>query len=162
MSDKARRKLLKTIVSGGGAIVAGKSLPENWTKPVVDSVMLPAHAETSPAEPTPPTPPTPCTPCLVAETYCTGRSNGAGGGSINISVATNGTVTVVHPQFTDTDTVDPCTGGTFQVIYPTGNQSQITVSGSIPCGVTSSININETDGQGYNDDLVATTANCNT
>ena len=158
MSDKARRKLLKTIVSGGGVIVAGKSLPESWTKPVVDSVMLPAHAETSPAEPTPPTP---CTPCLVAETYCAGRSNGAGGGSIDISVATNGTVTVVHPQFTDTDTVDPCTDGTFEVIYPTGNQSQITVSGSIPCGVTSSININETYGQCNDDDLVAETANCN-
>jgi hypothetical protein len=157
MSDKARRKLLKTIVSGGGVIVAGKSLPESWTKPVVDSVMLPAHAETSPAEPTP------CTPCLVAETYCAGRSSGAGDGSIDISVATNGTVTVVHPQFTDTDTVDPCTGGTFQVIYDTmGNQGQITVSGSIPCGVTSSININETDGQGNDDDLVATTATCNT
>ena len=52
MSDKkssdSRRKLLKSIAAGSGAIVAGKSLPESWSRPVVDSVMLPAHAQTSP------------------------------------------------------------------------------------------------------------------
>ena len=47
MSDKSRRKLLKSIAAGSGAIVAGKSLPDSWSKPVVDSVMLPAHAQTS-------------------------------------------------------------------------------------------------------------------
>lgn len=47
MSDKSRRKLLKSIAAGSGAVIAGKNLPENWTKPVVDSVMLPAHAQTS-------------------------------------------------------------------------------------------------------------------
>ena len=139
MSDKARRKLLKTIVSGGGAIVAGKSLPESWTKPVVDSVMLPAHAETSPAEPTPPTP---CTPCLVAQSYCNG------GNTIIVSVAVDGTVTVVHPQGTDTDTVDPCTGGDFEVIFPpSGNTGQITISGTIPCGDATVLTIQEEDNQ---------------
>ena len=49
MSDKSRRKLLKSIAAGSGAIVAGKSLPESWSRPVVDSVMLPAHAQTSTA-----------------------------------------------------------------------------------------------------------------
>lgn len=51
MSDKksseSRRKLLKSIAAGSGAIVAGKSLPDSWSRPVVDSVMLPAHAQTS-------------------------------------------------------------------------------------------------------------------
>jgi hypothetical protein len=51
MSDKksndSRRKLLKSIAAGSGAVVAGKTLPEAWIKPVVDSVMLPAHAETT-------------------------------------------------------------------------------------------------------------------
>ena len=47
-SSESRRKLLKSIAAGSGAIVAGKSLPESWSRPVVDSVMLPAHAETSP------------------------------------------------------------------------------------------------------------------
>jgi hypothetical protein len=45
--QKARRRLLKSLAAGSGAIVAGKSLPENWGRPVVDSVMLPAHAQTS-------------------------------------------------------------------------------------------------------------------
>jgi len=49
-SNDSRRKLLKSIAAGSGAVVAGKSLPESWSKPVVDSVMLPAHAETSPTE----------------------------------------------------------------------------------------------------------------
>lgn len=48
MSDQSRRKLLKSIAAGSGAVITGKSLPENWTKPVVDSVILPSHAETSP------------------------------------------------------------------------------------------------------------------
>lgn len=51
MSDKksndSRRKLLKSLAAGSGAVVAGKSLPKEWSKPVVDSVMLPAHAETT-------------------------------------------------------------------------------------------------------------------
>lgn len=46
-SSENRRKLLKSIAAGSGAIIAGKSLPENWTKPAVDSVLLPAHAQTS-------------------------------------------------------------------------------------------------------------------
>ncbi len=54
MSNKnptdSRRKLLKSIAAGSGAVVAGKSLPESWSKPVVDSVMLPAHAETTEAD----------------------------------------------------------------------------------------------------------------
>jgi len=46
-SGDDRRKLLKSIVAGSGVIVAGKSIPKNWSRPVVDSVMLPAHAQTS-------------------------------------------------------------------------------------------------------------------
>jgi hypothetical protein len=44
----SRRKLLKSIAAGGGITVAAKSLPGKWTKPVVQSVVLPAHAATSP------------------------------------------------------------------------------------------------------------------
>ena len=50
-SSESRRKLLKSIAAGSGAIVAGKNLPESWSRPVVDSVMLPAHAQTSPTGP---------------------------------------------------------------------------------------------------------------
>ena len=51
-SNESRRQLLKSIAAGSGAVIAGKNLPEKWTKPVVDSVMLPAHAQTSPSTPT--------------------------------------------------------------------------------------------------------------
>ena len=47
MSDQSRRKLLKSIAAGSGAVIAGKSLPEKWSRPIVDSVVVPAHAQTS-------------------------------------------------------------------------------------------------------------------
>jgi len=47
MSNEKRRKLLKSIAAGSGAVIAGKSMPEGWTRPVVDSVLLPVHAQTS-------------------------------------------------------------------------------------------------------------------
>ncbi|MCP4010195.1 MAG: hypothetical protein GY726_11865 [Proteobacteria bacterium] len=46
-SNDSRRKLLKSIAAGSGAVVAGKSLPDSWSKPVIDTVMIPAHAETT-------------------------------------------------------------------------------------------------------------------
>jgi hypothetical protein len=47
VSDQSRRKVLKSIARGGGAVAAAKALPERWLKPVVESVLLPAHAQTS-------------------------------------------------------------------------------------------------------------------
>jgi len=81
-SNKSRRKLLKSLSAGGGALVVGKSLPESWSRPVVDSVMLSAHAQTSPGTPTPtptptPTTLTPLTFLLEADGSDTGLSCGA-------------------------------------------------------------------------------------
>lgn len=39
-----RRSLLKTLAVGG---VAGAALPTQWSKPMIDSVVLPAHAQTT-------------------------------------------------------------------------------------------------------------------
>lgn len=44
-ANPARRRLLKALTAGGAGAAAVKSLPERWTKPVVDTVMLPAHAQ---------------------------------------------------------------------------------------------------------------------
>ena len=66
-----RRNVLKGgVVVGGAAVAAALTLPKKWTRPLVDAVIVPAHAQTSPGAPTPaptnrptrrPTPkPTPC------------------------------------------------------------------------------------------------------
>lgn len=53
MSDTntGRRKLLKSLGVGGAASITAKSLPSEWSKPVIDSVLLPSHALTSPPPP---------------------------------------------------------------------------------------------------------------
>jgi hypothetical protein len=40
--EDARRRLLKTLAAGG---VAGAALPAQWTRPVIEAVVLPAHAQ---------------------------------------------------------------------------------------------------------------------
>ena len=50
MADKkvsSRRKMLKSVAVGGGAIATAQALPSKWTSPVVNMVMTPAHAQTS-------------------------------------------------------------------------------------------------------------------
>ena len=49
-NTNARRAILKSMAAGGGAIAAGKMVPEKWTQPVIESVVLPAHAQTSPGD----------------------------------------------------------------------------------------------------------------
>ncbi len=49
-----RRKLLKALTLGGGAATAWK-LPAEWSKPIVESVTLPAHAQTTSDEESTPT-----------------------------------------------------------------------------------------------------------
>lgn len=43
----SRRRALRGIVAGGGAGAVAAFVPGTWTRPVVDSVLLPAHAQTS-------------------------------------------------------------------------------------------------------------------
>ena len=49
MDDKSggRRNLLKKVGVSSGALAAGSVLPKTWVKPVLASVALPAHAQTS-------------------------------------------------------------------------------------------------------------------
>ena len=42
--ERARRKILKTVAVGGGALASATTLPDKWTKPVLNSAILPAHA----------------------------------------------------------------------------------------------------------------------
>ena len=43
---KSRRRLIQGLVAGG-VVVTAKSVPYKWSRPVVEAVMLPAHAQTS-------------------------------------------------------------------------------------------------------------------
>jgi hypothetical protein len=46
-TNEGRRRLLKALAVGGGAIAAAEALPEKWTKPVIDQVEVPLHAQAS-------------------------------------------------------------------------------------------------------------------
>ena len=45
--NPTRRKLIKSAVAGGVVVTAAELMPTNWTKPVIQSVVLPAHAATT-------------------------------------------------------------------------------------------------------------------
>ena len=42
MSDQSRRRSLKSVAADSGIVVAGKSPPELWSRPVVGFAMLSA------------------------------------------------------------------------------------------------------------------------
>jgi hypothetical protein len=44
---RSRRGLLKALIISGGAIPTAKILPAQWSRPVVNAVMLPVHAQTT-------------------------------------------------------------------------------------------------------------------
>lgn len=44
---KDRRTLLKGLVAGSAVVTGSKALPETWTKPMTDAVILPGHASTT-------------------------------------------------------------------------------------------------------------------
>lgn len=50
-----RRKMLGMIAAGGGVLASRAHLPQTWGRPVVESVLLPAHAVVSPSDTTPAT-----------------------------------------------------------------------------------------------------------
>jgi hypothetical protein len=51
MTNPRRRRALLAVIATGG-MVASNDFPSRWSRPVIDSVMLPAHAQISPVEST--------------------------------------------------------------------------------------------------------------
>ena len=45
--SRERRTTIKKIAVGVGALAGISSLPEKWTRPIVEGIVLPAHAQTS-------------------------------------------------------------------------------------------------------------------
>ena len=47
-TNRSRRKLLSALGAGGAAAFVGTALPRAWLRPVIESVVLPLHAQASP------------------------------------------------------------------------------------------------------------------
>lgn len=101
---EARRRALRTIALGSGAFAAGKSLPATWMKPAVESVLLPAHAQTSPVL---------SNPVVTSRTYfgerfaydiatCAGGSFSSTNQAAVIEIDSTGAVTVQSNTITST------------------------------------------------------------
>jgi len=46
-TKQSRRRLLKAIAAGSGVVASAKTLPDAWTRPMVQTVLIPAHAATT-------------------------------------------------------------------------------------------------------------------
>jgi hypothetical protein len=44
-SNPARRRLLRAVGASGGILAANGNLPARWSRPVIDTVVLPGHAQ---------------------------------------------------------------------------------------------------------------------
>jgi len=80
----ARRRLMRAV--GGSGFALGAILAAKWHKPVVQSVLLPAHAQVSPAQEDS----EPSVPCPVSVTIAGGPDGGARG-SYTLDVQIGGT-----------------------------------------------------------------------
>ncbi len=101
-----RRRILKALATGTGAVATVKLAPEKWTKPVVDSVLLPAHAQTTvvptTAAPTTAAPTTTAAPLTYA-INCASSNDGLTcqiGGNGELIVELNGNITGTGPDLT--------------------------------------------------------------
>ncbi len=116
----SRRKLLKSLAVGSGAVVAGKSLPESWSKPVINSVVLPAHAETtdgsgsSGGDQTTAAPTTTADPCApenyTIESCSAGYGSGPQTGEATLSATCPGINVTMQRYYVGNDGVDPLGG----------------------------------------------------
>ena len=126
-----RRKLIHSIALGGGVIIAGKSIPNSWTKPIIQSVILPAHAQTSEptAETSTSTTMQPGGCCEIAGTF-EGQVDNTDF-SIRLVVDASGSISITLlgvGSGTPIQTSVPCSGGSFSVDSSSG-----TITGTIAC-----------------------------
>ena len=63
MNNKNPNTRRKLLIGLGSTVVGASQLPKSWSKPIVNSVILPTHAQTTETDtsptPTPPPPPPP-------------------------------------------------------------------------------------------------------
>jgi hypothetical protein len=120
-----RRRLLKTIVTGGTTAAGFSALPAEWKKPVVNTILLPAHAQTSSATTTAsPLGDAPAFIQAVSFAYNLSGADGTDGAISGNITPTNTPKTVVTPdplnqyntfQIIPTVQVDPSITDTFNL-----------------------------------------------
>ncbi|MEM7195735.1 MAG: hypothetical protein AAF402_12340 [Pseudomonadota bacterium] len=95
-TSTGRRKLLKLAGITGAGTIASTQVPDVWHSPVIDSVVLPSHAATSPTPPAPSIPPA-SGPSPFAGTYAVTLDNPGvfNGNCSDSSTVVPGTATVV-------------------------------------------------------------------
>lgn len=127
-SGHARRRLMKSLAATGGIFATAKLLPDSWTRPVVDSVTLPAHAQSSPGE----------TPSLVTGAFTTGVLGRNDDSILDLVVPTAhalivGSVSVGNATFDvswDVDENGYAICGNGQVLTPNASYEFFTIDGS--------------------------------
>lgn len=125
-----RRKLITRTGMACGTVLAANSLPEQWLKPVINSIVLPAHAQTSVV----------CEiSCLSPATYCSSGDSNA----IRLTVSEDGMIQVQTSDGTASAQVDICEGGGFSVTIGAN-----TIMGVIPCGETVFIDVTQSSSAG--------------
>ncbi len=95
--NNARRKLLGVIATGGGISIGSQSLPKKWARPVINSVLIPAHASTSLNVAT--------APGTIVTTSAPGATTLAPGATTAAPITTTSVVTTLAP--TTTTTIPP-------------------------------------------------------
>ena len=114
-SIESRRRLLKSITIGTSTVFAGNALPNKWTKPLVDSVVLPIHAQT-----------TGCPACTGPETSVTTQ------GTIYFALIDSNTLRITLGEFTGDATVTD--NGSFLFEEEQGCDGFVRISGTITQG----------------------------
>ncbi len=75
IENNRRRKILKSVVTGSSIAAVVNSVPDNWVRPVVETVLIPAHAETTDNTAVEPeAPPQPTRQCCTISALIDGRS----------------------------------------------------------------------------------------
>ena len=133
----ARRDLLK-ILSVGGVAISAKSLPEKWARPMVDSILLPAHAQMSPILPGS------CTVDPVTVNIPSFAPFIVAGTTVTFSGSSTGTLVGTSFTISDTFSVGTCLDGSpittnFTVtgaidLSTTPDSITATITGEVLCG----------------------------